>query len=686
MRVLTAVLKVLAGVVTGLVISELVFRARDDGAFPHLNLYAEDPALGVRLVPNAEMRLKLGTNPTTTIHTNAAGFRGADWGPPSKDEVLVVGDSQVFGLGVEDGETFSAQLAAVRKVTVVNAGVPTYGPEEYTALVERLVAERKPKHVVYVLNLANDLFELGKPNASRHKVWDGWAVRSETAPASVTPFPFRHAVMNRSHLVYAARRFASGPVNLAQESAGEGTWKDIVSASSTVTPFDDEAATRDALVQRRRAAKALDELQQKLDTHVSDRVSEDERFAAEAVKAIPALTADDPRDIVQVPFLEGARPVQLTAHQLYLAALGMQGNDEKLLAIARRLGDASLTALLEERKGLRGELAATLTPQARHAPTPLEALLKRTNDTCARAGSSLLVVALPLDVMVSKEEWRKYGREPIDLSVTQVLLDDVVARALAVGATALDPTEALRGAQPGAFLDGDLHLTPKGHRALAEAIHAALEHPKVTTGPLTLPEGRSWPPTDDEWRAVAEVTVKGSTAARCETKQVREWFQMTCRDGDTEGDPKPLRIAGIAVTSGGHGDVLLGGTWRARSVLLPVLPGDTATLTVSWEDHTRTLTLEHPADGPPRRALSEPAPKKRQPRGAWADVDVAGRPCRAEVCEGTEWSNPLRDVACPEGRVAAGALKRCATPCSATRPCEKGTCHPWPTGAFCGVP
>ena len=238
MRVLSAVLKVLVGLTLGVVIAELAFRARDDGAFPHLNLYEEDAALGVKLAANAQMKLKLGANPTTTIHTNALGFRGSDWAAPAPSDVLVVGDSQVFGLGVEDGETFSAQLATIRKVNVLNAGVPTYGPGEYTALVERLVAERKPKHVVYVMNVSNDLFELGTPNSARHHVWDGWAVRSETAPTSTVNFPFRHVVMNRSHLVYAARRLMAGSVNLAQESAGEGTWKDIVTASSATKPLE----------------------------------------------------------------------------------------------------------------------------------------------------------------------------------------------------------------------------------------------------------------------------------------------------------------------------------------------------------------------------------------------------------------------------------------------------------------
>lgn len=685
MRALSAALKVLVGLTLGVVIAEFAFRARDDGAFPHLNLYEADATLGVKLSPNAEMRLKLGNNPTTTIHTNALGFRGGDWPAPAATDVLVVGDSQVFGLGVEDTETFSAQLASLRKVNVLNAGVPTYGPGEYTALVERLVAERKPKHVVYVMNVSNDLFELGIANTKRHQVWDGWAVRTETAPGATTNFPFRHAVMNRSHLVYALRRLVAGNANLAQESAGEGTWKDIVTASSSAKPLEDtDVATREALEKRNTTTKQLDALQLDLDRHVSRRIQDSEGYA-QAAKVLPVLKQGDPRDIVSVPFLEGARSVDVTAHQLYTAALGVEGNEDKLLALAEKTKDTELKELVQKRKTLRDTLGATLGSVNAHAPSPLEAMLQRTKAACDKSGATLLVVALPLDVMVSKDEWKKYGKEPTDLSVTQVLLDDMVSRAEAIGALAVDPTEPLRKAEPGAFLDGDLHLTPKGHQALAAAINVALDGPLKPKSTLVLPEGRSWPPTDDEWRAVPEVNVKGSTAANCDTRQVREWFRMICKNQYSDEDGPTLTIASIEVTSGGHGDVLVDGSYSQRLVQLPVLEGDTATLRVDWEDHARVLTLEHPRGGQPTRAFSEPVKHAVTEATELKRLDENGAPCRGARCN-IEWSNPVRVVTCKEGTVASGALRRCASPCSAAKPCAKGSCQPWPTGDFCGVP
>ena len=115
---------------------------QSDGAFPHANFYVPDEELGVRLEPGATMRFQLGDNPVSEIRVNADGYRGDDWPLPGKDEILVVGDSQVFGLGVEGDETFSARLAEATGRTVLNGGVPTYGPAEYAAVALEVARSR----------------------------------------------------------------------------------------------------------------------------------------------------------------------------------------------------------------------------------------------------------------------------------------------------------------------------------------------------------------------------------------------------------------------------------------------------------------------------------------------------------------------------------------------------------------
>jgi hypothetical protein len=61
--------QVLLGLVVGLAVTEAVFWWRDDGAFPHLNVYRADATLGVRLVPGREQRLAFGGNPVTGAPT-----------------------------------------------------------------------------------------------------------------------------------------------------------------------------------------------------------------------------------------------------------------------------------------------------------------------------------------------------------------------------------------------------------------------------------------------------------------------------------------------------------------------------------------------------------------------------------------------------------------------------------------
>jgi hypothetical protein len=132
--------------------------------------------------------------------------------------------------------------------------------------------------------------------------------------------------------------------------------------------------------------------------------------------------------------------------------------------------------------------------------------------------------------------------------------------------------------------------------------------------------------------------------------------------------------------------VLFDGSYNQRTVMLPVLEGESATLEVAWIDHTRELVLEYPKGAAPKRAFGDKKPKRKTERADWKVIEADGKPCRNRRCEPVEWSNPLRAIACKDGQVASGALRRCATLCSASTPCATGSCQPWPTGDFCGVP
>ena len=753
LRALSIAAQVAVGLGLGAAIAELAFSARDDGAFPHVNFYVADPALGVRLEPGATMRFRLRDNPVSTIRVNSTGYRGGEWpAPGGAAEVIVVGDSQVFGLGVDDDATFSAVLAERTGRTVINAGVPTYGPAEYRAVAEELLERRGAGTVVVALNLVNDPFELDRPNRERHAVWDGWAVRSETAPAAISDFPGRRWLMSRSHAVYALRRWLHreatqlgteevDPLDLGTPS--EGLLGDLVARSkeAQARALAEEAAAAKALAAKRARLGAVDgelaERRDALDAAIVRHSNDFDWFDRKVAKAQPG-------DIVEEEYAESSRSVLVTAALLREAARKRQrALDEAIEAEARRAkrgaGEAepvgalvaAEAALVAERQRLRDELAAG-TPAIDRPPGLFRDTLAAFKEACAARGAALVVVALPIDVQVDPREWAKYGvAEAPDMSEAQVLIDDLLADAEALEVPALDATAALRAASPGAFLDHDIHMTAKGHAALAEALAATLAAGRparlVLPGP-GLPAGLRFAPPDAAWTAADEIVVKGSSAAGC-TTQVRDgWLRVQCR----RQRPKD-RLDGIEVLDGSVPATMALRTEDGLSLVTPLTPGHELRARLRWRGKTRDLEVGWPRgeDGAPRLSAalvdvpgaptSEPPPTEEDPlcrlhqvvRGehfcadpgvTWYDEPPPGcrRACASAwgdrallpACEAAfpraasdqlacAQNDPLFAPPCPEGQVHAFASNRCFAACDDAHPCAAGACTPWQGGGVC---
>lgn len=96
------------------------------------------------------------------IHTNSHGFRGpeiTDPGP-AQQRIALVGDSFVFGSGVEWEDTLGEQIEVAmedrgRSVQVLNFGVPGYNTGHSAVVVETTVLDFDPDVVIYVA-FAND--------------------------------------------------------------------------------------------------------------------------------------------------------------------------------------------------------------------------------------------------------------------------------------------------------------------------------------------------------------------------------------------------------------------------------------------------------------------------------------------------------------------------------------------------
>lgn len=751
-RVGKRLVQVVVGLVLGLVLAEALFWWRDDGAFPHVNFYVADPQLGTRLQPHASERIAFGGNPTTTIATNANGFRthattaDGGWPAPADNDVLVVGDSQVFGLGVEVGDTFSSKLAERSKRTVLNGGVPTYGPQEYAAVVDEVLKTRKVKRVVFVINLANDLFELSHPNTERHAVWDGWAVRKETAPTTMSTWPGRQWLFSQSHLVFALRALWAGRDTERVESESlevapkptlstpsEGHWTDLLTTSAAVKARPAVAADEVPAVVKARneALEALEKVEAQFRAYeVGGRGYYEVQNATIAEAAALAERHGRPDDIIISEYGEGGREIFDTASALLAGAMVKKKMWAEFEATAKKKNDPKLLALIEAHAQAQRAYDLAVSGSAHDTSlSPLATVLQGVKRRCDEVGARLIVVALPLDVMVSNDEWKKYGREPLDMTATRVLIDEVLHDADAVGAIGVDVTAALRAAEPGAFLDRDLHMTAKGHDAVAAALVPALDAlPTLKPPRAGLPAGRSYVPSDAEWANVTEVGVTGSSAAGCETKQVREWLKVAClkKTGRTP--------TGVEVLRGGEGDAHALYAERSAVLLAPVLRGKHVDVRFFWAEQTQDLSIDWPATADaPKIAFgtSTPATKEKHPslsvdeRNAlcWltpsyrCSIDGACDTAEermycdtmygalddgcAATCKGakTGFADPYSASSCfkrclqaqPEvlpvcaaNEAHAFATQRCRPICDADRPCAANeVCLPWQDGGAC---
>jgi hypothetical protein len=729
----------------GLLITEKVFAKRDEGAFPHVNFYVPDSELGVRLEPGATMTFRLRSNPLSTINVNAQGYRGADW-PAAGDregEIIVLGDSQVFGLGVEDGETFSAKLAEITGRPVLNAGVPTYGPPEYLALAGELLDQRKPAVVVLTVNFLNDPFEIDRPNKDRHAVWDGWAVRAEHAPTEVAQFPGRKWLYSQSHAFYAFRRWRheQGKSDLPEVgeqvdlgTPSEGRFEDLVVDSNSAH------AEREAEIAQ--AQQALDASRQRIGELDKELISKRDQLDELVIEASEwevdyfdvEVANGEPGDIVEEDLGEESRSVLLTAALIRKAARERDAHLKKLLKAQARKGDTKAkdlideqASLLAERHALRERIAAGI-PLVPPPKSVFDDYLQELQALCDEHGAQLVLVALPVDVQVDPSEWDKYGvSERPDMSESLVLLRDLVDNAEQLGVRALDATQALREAEPGAFLDHDIHMTAKGHAAVAEALAARLVAPMPVTLPGTgLPEGLRFVPARDEWSPTQEVTVKGSTAAGCMTQIEADWLRVRCpRKGKRDG------FGGLELIEGGTAATMITHNPDGLSLATPLTIGTPITARFHFAKKVRELQVRWPNgdDGKPKFVAEfvdvEAEPWAKQPDAAvaslcacyettaqenwcasidheWQEISDCERSCGglwadprltdactqafADDCGrllSCVQNDPLSAPACAEGSVHAFGSNACFAACDPAHPCASGACTPWQGGGVC---
>lgn len=128
-------------------------------------MYADDERLGYKLAKNFEYEWE---HPEfkMLVKTNSLGLReDREFGDKQALRILVLGDSFVFGLGVQRSETFEAVLEQRlstqlgQAVEVINAGVPGYGTCHERLVLEDLLPKLQPDLVLLCFYAGNDLVD-----------------------------------------------------------------------------------------------------------------------------------------------------------------------------------------------------------------------------------------------------------------------------------------------------------------------------------------------------------------------------------------------------------------------------------------------------------------------------------------------------------------------------------------------
>lgn len=152
---------------------ELIFRTLAPQWSDQWKMWRVDPIHAIGLQPNVRNATVHGVSREFAFRfsTNAQGLRMdydlSDPKPPASRRILVVGDSFTFGYGVQQDETFSAELQklldpGLRRIEVINAGFAGGFTMDTEYLFTREVgAKWRPDLVLVGVGLSNDLDDLG---------------------------------------------------------------------------------------------------------------------------------------------------------------------------------------------------------------------------------------------------------------------------------------------------------------------------------------------------------------------------------------------------------------------------------------------------------------------------------------------------------------------------------------------
>ena len=180
---------------------------------PHpQGMYSRDDDIGYVLTPDFDGEFR-GAEFRVSVRTNNTGLRGIDLRPLAKNSVriLCLGDSFTWGWGVNDNETYPAELEKLLQiryprldVQVLNAGVSGYGTDEELEFLKKRGADLKPDIVISQFFSGND-FDDNRHAASRStEIRDGMLFQIHQTVSQQQPAWLKTVnwLKQRSHLAH----------------------------------------------------------------------------------------------------------------------------------------------------------------------------------------------------------------------------------------------------------------------------------------------------------------------------------------------------------------------------------------------------------------------------------------------------------------------------------------------------
>lgn len=160
--------------------------------------YRADPPGRYRLSPGYRGRIYNRAEYDNEIRINTQGLRGGEVGEKRENlkRLLSIGDSFVFGVGVEDSETFTVGIANQldeRGIPAegLNAGIPAFGVPDAVSWLSRRGIDLQPDVVILSIFQGNDLVD-ASPDREEILIVDGLLVPGQS-PGGIKAWLHRHS-------------------------------------------------------------------------------------------------------------------------------------------------------------------------------------------------------------------------------------------------------------------------------------------------------------------------------------------------------------------------------------------------------------------------------------------------------------------------------------------------------------